>query len=225
MTGSFGRGLALAGAMGLLWGCGTFPLPKVYVLGDPSPSTAGVADEAGLPHIELKTVSVPDYLDTTDILRRTGANEVIRSPTGQWGERVSLGITRVLAIDLARRSPNVVIESRGTFEPSLRLLVDVERFEIGADGRCTLTARWRVAALGDKVQPNSERGTFVETATSQTDAAAALAMTSAIDQLARQITLTVQASVQRSGAATSPPTPFGAASRSRHPPPPQTPGP
>jgi hypothetical protein len=31
--------------------------------------------------------------------------------------------------------------------------------------------------------------------------------------------------VQRSGAATSPPTPFGAASRSRHPPPPQTPGP
>ncbi len=193
MTGLFGRGVALATTTFLLWGCGTFPLPRVYVLGEPSQATPGIADEAGLPHIELKTVTVPDYLDTTDILRRSATNEVIASAVGRWGERVSSGITRALAIDLARRLPKVVIESQGAYEPSLRLLVDVERFEIGEDGRCTLTARWRLTASGDKVQSNSERGTFVEATTSRTDAAAALAMTSAIDQLARQIAVTVQA--------------------------------
>ncbi len=194
MTGSFIRGLTLAAAALLLSGCGTFPLPRTYVLGDLDRSTPGVIDEAGLTHIELRTVTVPDYLDTTDIVRRTASNEVTTSATGQWGERLSLGVTRALALDLTRRLPHTVIESRGAYEPSRRLFVDVERFEIGKDGRCTLTARWRVTASGAKDQPNSERGTFIETSTAKTDAAEALALTAAIDQLAGQIALTLQAS-------------------------------
>ncbi len=194
MTRSFGRGLAVAGATLLLWGCGTFPLPKVYVLGDPGPSTPGVADEAGLPHIELKTVTVPDYLDTTEIIRRSASNEVTASVSGRWGERVSEGITHAMAIELARRLPKFVIESRGAYEPSRRLLVDVERFEIGDDGRCVLSARWRVTSSGDQVQSDSERGTFIEVAASNSDAAAALALTAAIDRLAGKIAITMQAS-------------------------------
>ncbi len=191
MIGSFRQGFALASAALLLSGCGTFPLPKVYILGDQARSTPGVTDEAGLPHLELKTVTVPDYLDTTDILRRSASNEVITSATGRWGERVSIGITRALAIDLAMRLPNVVVESRGAYEPARRLLVDVERFEIGEDGRCTLTARWRVTTADSKVAANSERGTFIVAATSATDDAVSLAMTSAIDQLAARIAVTV----------------------------------
>ncbi len=194
MTGSFTRGLTLAAAALLLSGCRTFPLPRTYVLGDLDQSTAGVIDEAGLTHIELTTVTVPDYLDTTDIVRRTASNEVTTSATGQWGERLSLGVTRALALDLTRRLPHAVIESRGAYEPSRRLFVDVERFDISEDGRCTLTARWRVTASGAKDQPNSEQGTFIETSTAKTDAAEALAMTAAIDHLAGQIALTVRAS-------------------------------
>jgi uncharacterized lipoprotein YmbA len=175
----------------MLWGCGTFPLPKIYILGAQTRSTPGVIDEAGSPHLEVKTVTVPDYLDTTDILRRSGANQVMASPTGRWGERVSLGITRALAIDLARLLPGVVIESRGAFEPGRRLLVDVERFEIDETGLCTLTARWRITTSGDKVVANSAQGTFVATATSPTDAAVSVAMSSAVDQLAGRIAATV----------------------------------
>jgi uncharacterized lipoprotein YmbA len=183
--------VALASATLVLCGCGTFPLHRVYVLGDPNPSTPGVTDEAGRPHIELKTVTVPDYIDTTDITRRTASNEVTTSTTGRWGERVSIGVTRVLAIDLARRLPEVVIESRGAFEPSRRLFVDVERFEISEDGRCTLSARWRLASSDGKISSSSEQATFVESATSKTDAAAALAMTSAIDELSSEIAASV----------------------------------
>jgi len=194
VTGSFTQGLTLASAALMLSGCGTFTLPRTYVLADPDQSTPGVVDEAGLTHIELKTVTVPDYLDTTEIVRRTASNEVRTSETGQWGERLSLGITRALAIDLTRRLPHTVIESRGAYEPSVRLFVDVERFDIGEDGRCALTARWRVTASGAKDQLNSEQGTFIETSTAKTDTAEASAMTAAIDQLAGQIVLTLQAS-------------------------------
>jgi uncharacterized lipoprotein YmbA len=191
VTKSVRRGCALAGATLLLCGCGTFPLPKVYVLGDQAGPKPGVTDETGRPHLELKTVTVPDYLDTTDILRRSASNEVITSPTGRWGERASIGITRVLATDLAARLPNVVIESRGAYEPARRLLVDVQRFEVGGDGRCTLTARWRLTTADNKVAADSEQGTFVVAMTSTTDAAVASAMTSAIDQLAARIAVTV----------------------------------
>jgi uncharacterized lipoprotein YmbA len=194
MTLSLPRVLTLVGVALLLWGCGTFRLPTIYALGEPGRPTPGVIDETGLPHIELPTVTVPDDLDTTDIIRRTASNTVTPSATGVWNERLSLGITRALTTDLTGRLPNMVIDSRAGYEPSRRLLVDIERFEIGADGQCTLTARWRVTAAGDKRQPNSEQGTFVETSTSRTDAAEALAMTSAIDQLASQIALTVKVS-------------------------------
>jgi uncharacterized lipoprotein YmbA len=185
------RGFALLGAALLLSGCGTFPLPKIYILGDETQATPGVTDESGLLHLELRTVTVPDYVDTTDILRRTASNEVITSATGRWGERVSVGITHALAIDLAKRLPNVAIESRGAYEPARRLLVDVERFEIGEDGRCTLAARWRIATADNKVASNSERGAFIVAATAKTDAAASMAMTSAIDELAARIALTI----------------------------------
>ncbi len=191
MKGPFRLGLAPASMILLLCGCGTFPLPKTYVLGQQTPATPGVTDETGLPHLELKTVTVPDYLDTTDIVRRTATNQVVISTKGRWGERLSIGITHTLAVDLATRLPNVVIESRGAYEPARRLLVDVERFEISESGLCTLTARWRITRADNKVAANSQQGAFVVTATSTTDAAVSLAMTSAIDQLAARIAVTV----------------------------------
>jgi hypothetical protein len=69
--------LALASAALLPWGCGTFPLPRVYVLGDPGASAPGIKDEAGLPHIELKTVTVPDCLDTTDPPLKLGRTTIL----------------------------------------------------------------------------------------------------------------------------------------------------
>ena len=193
MTGSIKLGFALASATLLLWGCGTFPLPKVYILGEQTTPTPGVTDEAGLPHIELKTVTVPDYLDTTDLVRRSATNQAITSTTGRWNERLSIGITHALAGDLATLLPKVIIESRGTYEAARRLFVDVERFEIAEDGRCTLTARWRVTTADGKVAANSEQGTFIVAASAATDAAERAAMTSAIDELAGRIAVTVAA--------------------------------
>jgi uncharacterized lipoprotein YmbA len=193
------RGAAPAAAALVLWGCGSYPLPKIYVLGDAAPLTASPAAAAGAPVIELKPVQVPDYLDSTDIVRRVSANQVAPSPSGRWGERLSVGITRDLVGALSRGLPELTIETRGGYEPSRRLLVSVERFEIAPDGRCVLAARWRLTTADGKVLAPSEQGVFVETAASATDAAAAAAMTRALDTLASAIAVTV-----RRGLATTP---------------------
>jgi uncharacterized lipoprotein YmbA len=188
---SIGHAAAMA-ALLVLWGCGSYPLPKIYVLGDPAPPTAAVPGADTLPVIELGTVRVPDELDSTDIVRRVGANQMVPSRTGRWGTRLSVGITEDLAADLSRRLPGVTIEARGRYEPSRRLLVTIERFEIGADGRCALTASWRLAGPDGKLAAPSDTGTVVQTAASGSDAAAAAAMTLAIDDLAGQIEATVR---------------------------------
>ena len=145
MSRSIGRlSLALATVSVLLAGCSSLPIQRTYVLGDPPSPTSGVRAEAGIPVIELKTVSIPDYLDSTDILRRAGPNEVVPSPTGRWGERLSLGLTDALASALSKRLPKRVITTMPTAEPTRRIFVDVERADIEADGRCLLAARWRV---------------------------------------------------------------------------------
>ena len=118
-----------------LCACGSYPLPTLYVLGDRTPATPGVVARTGATIIELKPVSAPEDLDSTDIVRRDGANRAIV---------------------------------------------------------CTLTARWRVVDAQVKSNALSEEGSFVETPGRTGDAAAAAAMTIAIDKLAAQVAVTVQ---------------------------------
>jgi uncharacterized lipoprotein YmbA len=187
------RGAGPTAALLILGACGSYPLPKIYVLGDAAPVTANpAAATAGAPIIELKPVQVPDYLDSTDIVRRVSANQMLPSPRGQWGERLSVGITRDLVSTLSRQLPGVTIETRGGYEPSRRLLVSVERFEIAPDGRCVLAARWRLTTPDGKVLAPAEEATFVETATPGSDAAAAGAMTTALDALSEKVAVTVK---------------------------------
>jgi uncharacterized lipoprotein YmbA len=174
----------MVSATALLTGCGFLPNPRTFVIGD-APPAVGVRPETGLPIIELKTVSVPDYLDSTDILRRSGPNEVTPSPTGRWGERLSLGLTDALTSALSKRLPKLVITNTPTSEPLRRILVDIEQVDIGTD--CLMTARWRITHGDRQNASEGGRGTFSEIALTTDDAAIASAMTRLTDQLAEQI--------------------------------------
>jgi hypothetical protein len=188
----FWRGLTFAAATVLLAGCGSDSTLRTYVLGSPALPSIGVWSEAGLPVIELRAVSVPDYLDSSDIVRRVGPNEVAASPTGRWGERLSQGLTHALASALSRRLPKVVIAMTPPSGPTRRLFVDIERFDIGVDGQCLVTARWRITAGDGQTISQSEHGAFREAAASSDDPAVASAMTRAVDQLAEQIAATIE---------------------------------
>ncbi len=198
MTALFRRGLTMACLTALLAGCGfASPPPRTYVLGTPATETAGIRSQADLPILELRTVSVPDYLDTSDILRRVGPNEVIASPAGRWGERLSVGLTQALAAALASRMPDVAIDTDPAPEAARRLFVDVERLDIGGDGQCLMVARWRVMPTNGLAALAKEQATFHETAAATDDAALAAAVTRVVDHLAEQIVLTMPAAPAR----------------------------
>jgi uncharacterized lipoprotein YmbA len=186
----------LLAALIVLTGCSSSPVPSTYVLSAPADPIAGVHSEAGRPVVELPTVSLPDYLDSTDIFLRDGRNELKSSRTGQWGERLSVGITHALETSLARRLPGVlVVHTPLSGRPDRRLLVDVEAFDVQPDGRCVLTARWTIADSGTAAV--AERGTFLTMTAagskgSLTDTAVVAAMEAAVDQLADRIAVSLR---------------------------------
>jgi uncharacterized lipoprotein YmbA len=185
-------------ALIVLTGCSSSPVPRTYVLSAPADPIVGVHGEAGRPVLELPTVSLPDYLDTTDILLRYGRNELKPSKTGQWGERLSVGITHALEASLERRLPGMlVVHTPLSGQPARRLLVDVGSFDVQPDGRCVLTARWTIPGQDPGTAAVAEQGTFLTMAAagskeSLTDAAIVSAMEATVDQLADRIAISLR---------------------------------
>lgn len=180
----------LAGALG----CASLPPRKVYVLNS-AKDPAEVSVTSTAPVLRLERVLVPDYLDTTDILTRVGGHELRSSQTGQWGERLSLGITHALRDDLAvRLSTPVLAGTQPADQAVRRISVSIETFDVWADGHCILTANW---SLLDKDKGNAvlmEQGAFTAAASGENpgDAMVIAAMANAVSQLADSIASTVK---------------------------------
>src|SRR5580658_387978 len=146
----------------VLFGCSSGTQPDIYVLSAPADEVAGVHSEDGRPVVELRSVTLPDYLDTSDFLLRDGRNELKASTTARWGERLSVGITHALLMSLTRRLPGMlVVQTPVSGQPARDVLVDVEAFDIRADGQCVLTARWTILQDDRRTIDAAERGTFV----------------------------------------------------------------
>ena len=172
------------------------PPPVTYVLGTPAAVGEAVEPLAGRPVIEVRPVLVPDYLDVTDILVRGGENVVAASPTGRWGERLSVGVTRALAAGLARRLPDrIVVMTAPADRPASQVLAEVEAFEARPDGMVVLVARWRVTGDADRDARFGERVSLAVASQGTGDAALVAAMTRAVEELAER----VAEGLQRSG--------------------------
>ncbi|CAA7617957.1 conserved hypothetical protein [Candidatus Terasakiella magnetica] len=161
---------------------------RTYVLGDQSWRPDGMRSETGLATIELRPVSIPDYLDTTDMFRRVGGNEVVPSPTGRWGERLSLGLTDALASALTRRLPDRVIATSPSARSGRRVFVHLDAIDMDTTGLCRVVASWRVTGA---VEVRAGRAILAETASALDDAAMAAVLTRVVGQLADQIAATL----------------------------------
>lgn len=183
------RSMLAVCCLALLAGCGSSPAPRIYVLSTPAAPIDVVRAESGRPVLELKPVSVPDYLDTSDLLTRNGRNELTVSATARWGERLSIGITHALAAALASRMPGVTIVTTPVYQQRSRAIrVEVDAFDVLADGRCILVARWTVDTSDRHAPVISERGSVTTRVTDElSDPAIVAAMAEAIEKVADHI--------------------------------------
>jgi hypothetical protein len=174
-----------------LAGCGSDPVPSPYVLSAPAEPVPHAISEAGRPVLQVQRVTVPDYLDTTDMVSRDGANALKVSVTGRWGERLSAGITDALEADLRARARGFQVTGPAfSGQPARELVVNVEAFDIRPDGACVLTARWTLRGDNQTNIPGQTE-TFVTQAARSgngiSDGAMAAAMAAAIQQLAAKV--------------------------------------
>jgi len=125
--------------------CSSAPPLRTFVLTPPlSPTALAPTTASPTERIVIRHVLVPDYLDTTDILMRDGTNEVKVDGTGRWDERLSQGLTRALAADLAARLPSDAVLLDTSSPAQEQVLVTVNSLDLWPDGRCILAASWTI---------------------------------------------------------------------------------
>ena len=140
-------------ALGLLAGlaaCTSAPPPTLYVLQAPTvaaPVKAPPAFSGKRLAVALGPVSVPDYLDRTDIVRRASGNRLDIAADERWAEPLRSGLQRLLIAAVAERLGPAYWVSAGSGRAGsidVEVPVDIEAFEEDAAGQAVLTASWEV---------------------------------------------------------------------------------
>lgn len=178
-------GVALSGCAG--------PPKQEYVLGAATAPEPASIRQTALPIVQIERVLLPDYLDTRDILTRSGGR-VVASESARWAERLSVGRTRALAASLATRLTGVVVTASQPVDPPvLRVLVDVTAFELTGDRQVILAARWTIIDGTGRKSLAAEQATWTEPVPAAGgDSAIVAAMSQALEKLANGISAGIE---------------------------------
>ncbi len=128
-----------------------------YTLAAPPQATASSALGRQPIVIVVDRVSLPDALDSDDMMVRHG-NVLERSHSGRWASRLSLGVTDLVTALLARSRPDALVTDEPQMTPaSYRISINISLLDLAvvagaAGGSATLEADWLVVP-GDASKP------------------------------------------------------------------------
>jgi uncharacterized lipoprotein YmbA len=170
----------------LLSACGTAPL-TLYTLGAPAAASDAVPLGQKPVVIAVARVTLPDELDTEDIVVRDGST-LRRSTLGRWASRLSLGITGRVTARLAEQRPDALVTDRPLTEtPAYRVLINIGRLDVSTTGAATLDADWLIVPRDSKTPTRRDRGHFTLTGAVATDHDVVTLLGVVLDQLADAI--------------------------------------
>lgn len=135
----------------LLPGCAHTPTPHYYVL-SASASVANHSARSG-PRIGLGPVTLPDYLDRSQIVTRATGSRLELSNSHRWAEPLTASFTRTLLANLERELPDadiVVHPWRSALTITRQVQVEVTRFDGDANSAFHLSARWSVSTPDER---------------------------------------------------------------------------
>ncbi|MCQ8242520.1 PqiC family protein [Rhizosaccharibacter radicis] len=126
--------------------CAAPPLRTFILTGSGTDAVdTGPRAAADRPMLLLRPVDLPDHLDTRDMLVRVGPNQLRSSRTGRWGDRLSVGVTDVLAEDLQALLPGLNVSTLAPAGKGFRRLsLEMPHFELDDAGTLRLQARWHL---------------------------------------------------------------------------------
>ncbi|MDI2091092.1 PqiC family protein [Commensalibacter oyaizuii] len=149
----------------ILTGCSAPPL-KFYTLNETGPRQSERVSNYtnSAPVIYVSQVTVPDYLNTTDIITRTQST-LNHSPNGRMSSILSIGATEFITHVLADKNPNLFITNQTQIEPpTYQLMINISRFDVQEDasktGHITLEANWSIVPKNENQSIQKQRATF-----------------------------------------------------------------
>lgn len=173
----------------LMSGCAAPPM-QFYTLGAPAIAQNSGTLPASAPVLNVSHVTLPDYLDSQDILIRQG-DQLDRSPNGRWGSRLSQGVTDLLAAHLGQDWPGYVVTTQPLAEtPAVRLAVNISRLDLDSSGQGALTADWALIPSDEHQPVQRSRGSFTAQGTVTTDSGKVALTRTLVEQLAARIAST-----------------------------------
>jgi uncharacterized protein len=174
----------------LLLGACTPPPLTLYTLGPPPEARPAGAQLGKKPVvIAVARVTIPDELDTEDIMVRDGS-VLRRSSLGRWASRLSLGITDRLTSRLAARNPTALVTDRPLADvPSERVLINISRLDVSSASGITLDADWMVVPHDTSLPARRDRVHLTATGPVTTDQDVVSLLGGALDRLAESINL------------------------------------
>ena len=129
----------------LLTACGTTVPAKYYLLTPAGGGATGASGKQLL--ISVGPVTLPAYLDRSQIVTRSGNAELDLADGQRWAEPLQQNFSRVLAEDLyglLGAGKVIVWPAREPAAVDYRVAVDVERFDCNDQGEAILTASWSI---------------------------------------------------------------------------------
>ena len=181
--------LALAAAALAVAACGSTPREHFYTLtegGAPPPATASSLT------VHVGLASVPEAVDRTPLVIRTGPNQVDIDDLHRWVEPLKSAIPRALAELLMRElgTPRVTAGRQAPALADYRVAVDVQAFDSSFADGATLDAAWTVTPAQGAAR--SGRTFAREPAPSADAAGIAAAHRRALARLARDIAAAIR---------------------------------
>lgn len=136
-----------------LAGCGSSPKAQYYTLqAPPSPAAQSTIIDAAQPEILIGPISLPEAVDRSQWVLRTGDNTLDISDTQRWAEPLKTGIARVLAANLVQLlgTPKVTLFGAGVAaDAAVRINIDIAAFESAPGDSATIEALWTIKAAGN----------------------------------------------------------------------------
>lgn len=130
----------------VLSGCTSRPDPQLFVM-SPAPEAANPGESKAQPVVAVLRVRLPDYLERSQIVSRSGANALEVDDDARWAEPLDESVPRVMAENLSHYLPSarVVVpqEARGQKIP-FEYLVALDAYEPDGRGSAVMRGRWHL---------------------------------------------------------------------------------
>lgn len=188
----------------MLAGCASSRPTSFYVLTAlPSSETMMRASEATRgPAVGLGPVTLPKYLDRSEIVTRASQAKLNLGKFDQWAAPLQHSVSRVLAENLSMLIPTdhmVIFPWQRSTSIDYQIVVDITRFDGERGEQMVLIARWSIIGTDNK-ELMMKKSHFSASPGSQNYEATVTAMSRTLEALSREMAAALQAISQKASA-------------------------